>query len=151
MNKLEVLKKCELFNQLDDEQLSVMEKMCTAETFEPGAIICKQDSKADKLYVIKEGLVAIILEVGPLSQRQVQAASNFDVVGWSAMVEPYIYTATVKAVEKTSVLAFNGKRLHDLFVTRPKIGYKVCLGAAGVVFTRLRHAYNQLLGVISQD
>ena len=151
MDRLEVLRKSELFHELDDEQLGIIEGMCTAQVFEPGEIICKQDSKLDKIFVIEEGLVAIILEVGPLSQRQVQAASNFEVVGWSALIEPSICTATAKAIEKTKVLAFDAKELGRLFRSKPGIMYKVGSAVACVVAKRLRSAYTQLLGVTSQD
>lgn len=39
MDKLEVLKRSDLFRELNDEQLSLVEKMCTAEVYEPGTII----------------------------------------------------------------------------------------------------------------
>src|SRR4030042_7117924 len=113
--KLQVLKKCDLFKHLNDAQLAIVEKMCVSEVFEPGTTICKQDKKGEKAYVVEDGLVGIILEVGPLSYRQVQSASNYDVFGWSAMIEPFRYTATVKAIKKTTALAFNGKQLHDLY------------------------------------
>jgi len=151
MDKLEVLRKSELFNQLSDEQLSVVEKMCTSQVFEPGAIVCKQDSKLDTLYVIEEGVVGIFLEVGPMYARQVQAASSFEVVGWSGLIEPFTCTATVKAIEKTKVLAFDARELRRLFVTEPEIGYKIGPAIGNVVAKRLRHAYTQLLGVSSQD
>ena len=125
--------------------------MCTSEVFEPGEIICKQDRKEGKIFVIEEGLVAILLEVGPLSQRQVQAASNFEAIGWSALIEPYVCTATAKAIEKTRVLAFDAKELGRLFRSNPDIMYKVGSAVACVVVKRLRSAYTQLLGVTSQD
>ena len=151
MKNLEVLRKCGLFHALNEEQLQVLEKMCSPEQFEPGDILCKQDALSDKLYVIEEGLVAIILEVGLLSHRQVQAASNYEAVGWSAVIDPHTSTATVKAIEKTKVLAFEGEELENLCLTRPEIGCKVSRGVARVVATRLRNAYTQLLGVTSQD
>jgi len=151
VDRLEVLKKSELFHALDDEQLSLVEKMCTTQVFEPGEIVCKQDRKEDKISVIEEGLVAILLEVGPLSQRQVQAASEFEVVGWSALIEPYICTATVKAIEKTKVLTIDAHELGQLFHNKPAIMYKVGSAVACIVAKRLRSAYTQLLGVTSQD
>jgi CRP-like cAMP-binding protein len=151
MDRLEILRKSELFCEIDNEQLSTVEKLCTPEAFESGAIICKQGDNADKIYVIEDGLVAIILEVGPLSQRQVQSASNFDIVGWSSMIRPYISTATVKAIERTKVLSFKAEELGRLFREEPKIGYKVGQSISFVVADRLQHAYTQLLGVTSQD
>ncbi|HEX75270.1 MAG TPA: cyclic nucleotide-binding domain-containing protein [Dehalococcoidia bacterium] len=151
MNKLEVLRRSDLFRELTDEQLSVVEKMCTSEVFEQGTIICKQGRMEDKVYIVEEGLVGIILEVGPLAQRQVQAVCNFETFGWSAMIPPYTCTATAKTIEKTSVLAFNGQKLCDLCLTKPEIGCRACRAVARVVATRLRQAYTQLLGVTSQD
>jgi len=150
MDKLEVLRKSDLFRGLTDEQLGVVEKMCTAEVFESGAIICKQDRTEERIYVIEEGLVGIFVEVGPLSQRQIQAASNFETFGWSAMIEPHVCTATAKTLEKTKVLAFTGQELCDLCLTKPDIGCKVCRAVARIVAARLRHAFAQCLGVTYQ-
>jgi CRP/FNR family cyclic AMP-dependent transcriptional regulator len=146
-NKAQVLKKCALFRNLNDEQLDVIEEMYTSEVFEPGTIICKQDKKGEKVYVVEDGLVGIILEVGPLSQRQVQSASKYDVFGWSAVIEPFRYTATVKAIKKTTALSFQGKDLHDLCIKHPEIGCLVSKGLTSVVVRRLNEAYTQLLGV----
>ena len=151
MDTIEVLKKSDLFRSLDDEQISILEKMATHRVFEPGTIINKQGTILDTVYLIEEGLVAIYLEIGPLSERQIQAASNFDFLGWSAMIEPHISTATAKAIERTKVLAFNGKKLCDLSLTNPDLGYKICKAVAYVLAKRLHSAYNQLLGVTHQD
>ena len=150
MKKFDVLRKCEMFKTLDDKQLREVEKMCDCVEFEGGTIICKQGCKEEKLYVIETGTVAIILEVGPLAQRQVQAVTDYEAFGWSAMLDPYVCTATVKALEKTKALAFDGQELSGLCVSKPEIGCRVSRGIARVVATRLRQAYAQLLGVTSQ-
>ena len=149
MSKFDVLRKCDMFRALDDKQLREVEKMCDYEEFEASIIICKQGSKEEKLYVLEYGTVGIILEVGPLAQRQVQAVTDFEVFGWSAMLDPYICTATVKALEKTRALAFDGQELSGLCVTKPEIGCRISIGIARVVAMRLRQAYIQLVGVTS--
>jgi CRP-like cAMP-binding protein len=147
MSKFSVLRKCDIFRALDDKQLREAEKMCDYEEFGAGTIICKQGQKEENLYVVENGAVGIILEVGPLAQRQVQAVTNFEGFGWSAMLDPYICTATVKALENTKLLAFDGQELSGLCVTRPEIGCRISRGIARVVASRLRQAYAQLLGV----
>jgi signal-transduction protein with cAMP-binding, CBS, and nucleotidyltransferase domain len=151
MDRLEVLRRSDLFGGLNDEQLGVIEKMCTSQVFEPGAIINKQDRKVEMVHVIEEGLVAIVLELGALSQRQIQAASHFETIGWSAMIEPHVCTATAKAVEKTKTLAFVGEELCDLCLSKPDIGCRVCRSMARIVGARLRHAFTQCLGVTYQE
>jgi CRP/FNR family cyclic AMP-dependent transcriptional regulator len=150
MKEFDVLRKCDVFRALDDKQLREVEKMCSHEEFEAGVIVYKQGSREEKLYVIEHGVVGIILEVGPLAQRQVQAVTDYEVFGWSAMFDPYICTATVKALEQTKVLAFDGQELSSLCISKPEIGCRVSRGIARVVAVRLRQAYAQLLGVTSQ-
>ena len=151
MDTLEVMRKSDLFHGLNDGQLKIVEKMGTVCEFQPGAIICKQGDTLDKIYLIEDGLVGIILELGPLSERQVQAASKFQSFGWSAMIEPYTSSATVKAIEKTKALAFDRVVLCDLCLTQTEIGCRICRAVARLVATRLHNAYVQLLGVTYQD
>ena len=151
MDKIEILKKSEVFHSLTDEQLRLVLKACTTETYEPGVTLFKQDTKLDKMFVIEEGLIGIFLQLGPLSERQVQSASNFDVVGWSALTPPYISTATTKVLEKTKLIAVDANELARLFRSNPEIMYKVGSAVACLVAKRLRSAYHQLLGVAAQD
>jgi len=151
MDTREVLKKSELFSELDEKQLNIIYAMSMSQEVDPGVEVCKQGKSEDYVYVIEDGLVSIILEVGPITHRQVQSASTLESFGWSAMVEPHISTATVKAKEKTKLLSFSGEQLYNLFVTHPEIGYKVSKALASVVAKRLRQAYIQLLGVTAQE
>ena len=151
METFEVLKRSDLFRTLTDDELGIVEQVSTPQTFDTGAVICKQGRTEEEIYVIEEGLVGIILEVGQMAQRQVQAASNFESFGWSGMIEPYVRTATVKALESSKVVSINGRSLLDLCSTHPDMGYKISKAVAKVVADRLRQAYVQLLGVTIQQ
>lgn len=151
MDKLEVLRKSDVFHYLEDGELKEVEKMCMPEVFEAGTIICKQDKEQDKLYVIEEGLVSVLLELGPTDKRQIQAASDFECFGWSASIPPYRCTCSARAMEKTKVLAFNGKELRNLVYTNPKLCAAIAGGVAYVISQRLRAAFTQLMGITYQD
>jgi len=151
MERIEVLKRSDIFHYLDENELRVIEKMCTPEVFEAGTTICKQDREENKIYVIEEGLVSILLELGPTDKRQIQAASNFECIGWSATVPPFHCTATAKALERTKALSFDGRELRNLIYTNPKLCAEVAGGVAYVISQRLRAAFTQLMGVAYQD
>jgi CRP-like cAMP-binding protein len=151
MDRSEIIKRSEFFHDLDDEELDAIVRISKSEEFEPGVIICRQDQQSDKIYLIEDGLVGIILEVGPMSQRQVQAASNYKVFGWSALIPPYTRTSTSKALERTKVLSWEKKDLDVLFSQDHDLSYKVNAAIARVVAKRLREAYQQLVGCTSQD
>lgn len=151
MGKLDVLKKCSFTSELNDGQLNELAEMCIEETFEVGEHLGKQGRLLEKIYVIVDGLVGIYLELGPMYKRQLQAASNCELVCWEAMVPPYRSTSTGTAIERTKVLAFNAKGLLDLCFTNPEMGCKLGRGLACVVALRLQSAYTQLMGVTAQD
>ena len=151
MNKIEVLKRSDLFRELDDEHLALVAKIGTHQVFDAGTIVYRQGAVADLIHVIEEGLAGIILEVGPLAQRQVQAAANFESFGWSAMIPPYTRTATVKALERTKVIVFNGRELAAFCTTHCEVGFTIMRAVARVIAERLRQAYIQLLGVTDED
>jgi len=151
MDKLEVLRRSDVFHYLDDEDLKAMAEMCTTEVFEAGKTIFRQDKENEKLYVIEDGLVSVLLELGPTDKRQIQAASNYECFGWSASIPPYRSVCTVKAMEKTKVLAFNGKELRNLVYTNPKLCAEIAGGVAYVISQRLRESFSQLMGVTYQD
>ena len=147
MHRVEVLRKSDLFHELDDEQLRLVAKLGAPQEFETGTILHKQGTLGDRIHVIEEGLVAIILEVGPMAQRQVQSAANFESVGWVAVIPPYTCTATSKTLEKTKTISFDGQELLALCSKEPELGFKVLQALACVISGRLRKAYIQLLGV----
>ena len=151
MNKIEVLKRSDLFRELDDEHLALVAKLGTHQVIDAGTTVYRQGSMAEQIYVIEHGVVGIILEVGPLAQRQVQAAANFESFGWSAMIPPYTRTATVKALEKTKVIVFNGRELTAFCTTHSEVGFKITQAVARVIAERLRQSYIQLLGVTDED
>ncbi|MFC2007151.1 Crp/Fnr family transcriptional regulator [Chloroflexota bacterium] len=151
MTKMEVLKRCPFVRELNDEQLEVMAKICHQEVYEVGEFLGKQGRVGEKIFIIEEGLVGMYMELGPMNERLLQSASNFEAVGWGAMLAPYRNTVTAKAIETTKVLAFNGRELMDMCEKNTSIGYKVYGGVASVIAVRLRSAYSQLMGVTVQD
>jgi CRP-like cAMP-binding protein len=151
MDKTEILTRSDLFRELDDEQVAMVAKLGTERVFDAGTVVHRQGDVADLIHVIEEGLVGIILEVGPLAQRQVQAAAHFESFGWSAMIPPYIRTATVKALERTKVVTFNGRELTEFCTSHSEVGFNIMQGVAHVIAERLHKAYIQLLGVTEED
>ncbi len=151
MDKLEVLKRSDLFRELDNKQLKLVAKRSTAEVCEPGAIIYRQNTMLDRLYVIEYGLVGIIIEPCLLSQRQIQPATKFESFGWEAVITPHMTIATAKAIETTKILILSWLELFDLSYANPRLGCKIYQGIVGVLVHRLHTAYVQCLGLTAQD
>jgi len=51
-----------------------------------------------------------------------------EIFGWSAVTEPFTFTAAAWTIEETELLVFKGDVLRDLFKKNNHIGYKGCRG-----------------------
>jgi len=151
MAKFDVLKRCSMVRDLSDEQLKIIAKLAKEETYEVGELLIKQGRTVEKLFLIEDGLVGIYLELGPITHRLLQTASEFEVVGWTSMLPPYRARATAKAIETTKALAFSAKGLIALCEKNPEIGNEIYRGLATLIALRLNNAFIQLMGVTSQD
>jgi len=151
METVEIMRRSDVFQFLSEEELKELEKICRHEEYKAGATIFKQGVDAIDIYVIEHGSVSILLELSATDRRQIQGASNFDCIGWAATIPPYHRLRTVKALEKTTVLAFNGKEIRDLVDTNPKLLANIMMGVAYVVSKRLHSAFTQLMGVTYQE
>lgn len=151
MAKFDVLKRCSMVRDLSDEQLKIIAKLAKEETYEVGELLIKQGRTVEKLFLIEDGLVGIYLELGPMTHRLLQTASEFEVVGWTSMLPPYRARATAKAIETTKALAFSAKGLIALCEKNPEIGNEIYRGLATLIALRLGSAFIQLMGVTSQD
>jgi CRP-like cAMP-binding protein len=151
MDKLALLRKSEMFHELKDTDLRIVEAMAEQSEVIAGQLICKQGQLENRLYVVEDGTVAILLETSTMQPRQVQAVGRYESFAWSAMVDPYVCTASVKAVTDTKLLTFRADSLRDLCVRRPDIGLTVYLAVARLLAKRLRQSYLQLIGIADDE
>jgi len=154
MEKLEVLKKATEFwvksgvlPKANKELLQKLASLCALKTYEAGAIMAKEGKKADNLYVIAEGSASIIVGLGKAYERQIQTASRFELVGWSAVVSPYSYKGSVRVEKKVTALVFNGQALRDLSHDDPALGCVIYQWIISALSQRLHNAFLQLTNV----
>ncbi len=152
MDKVKVLKKAmERWTKAvplpsaTDDQIRTLAGMCTEAEYEAGKIIELAGNEAKNFYIIGEGLVSISVDLGRGNERQIQTASPYEVVGWSALVPPYRYRGNLKAVEKTKMLVFKGEELRKLHHKDPALGYGLYVGLTEVLAERLHNTFMQLV------
>jgi len=146
MVSAEVLKEFGLFKGLADSELTKIADICREHTHGEGELCFVQGRKATQLHLSVRGKVDILVRVHePWGiEVAVHTAKGGEVFGWSALVEPNIYTASAKCVEKVEGLSIEASDLLNLFQENPHIGYIVMKNLSALVSARLTQTREKL-------
>lgn len=145
----QTLKRCKAFQRLTDEQLQQVAVLCSCETYDAGDTLFRAGDNAGQLFILEEGRIALQMEL-PMRQLQlrkrvtVDIVSKGEIIGWSSMVEPYVYTLSAVCLQRASVVIVDASRLSALMQSDHTMAYEVLSGLMNVVGSRL-HDTMQLL------
>ena len=144
MTVKEALRNCTVFAPLTESELDkvVNSLLILEKQYEAGTTIFKGGDSAEELLVLLEGKLAL-QETLPGEQGQsnrritVDVVTPGEVVGWSAIVQPYIYNFSAVCLQKVKVLSLSATKLRWLLENNCEIGYKLLNGLIKVVASRL--------------
>jgi len=142
---ISILARCEVFMGLRDDDLMRIASLPSIHyiTCEADEIISVANQPAENLYILVEGHVDLRLNLEDIIEGQIQwikvdTVSKGSVFGWSALVQPYVYTRMAICPMKSKMLAINGAELIHLMDQYEHIGYEVMYSIACVIASRLR-------------
>lgn len=146
-----MLKEFNFFKDFTNEQLERMSSFAAEETYEAGSQMYKKGDPARSLYILLEGKVVMSIEsyLGPHRppmQVTVDTIARGETMGWSAVVEPYVYTLGALCIDNTKLIAIDAAKLRDLMAEDCDMGYKVMKAIAKIISSRLSHTRIILVG-----
>jgi CRP-like cAMP-binding protein len=146
----ELLRRFPFFNDLTDEELKSIAMISNEEKHEANTFICRERGKAEKLYVLLEGTVEVMIDTDEegLEHETVSTLKYGDAFCWSAVVEPFVLTASIFAATPVVVIAIDGAGLRAMFELDCHLGYRVLQKASQVVSDRLRDTRIQMLSLV---
>ncbi len=144
MTIIDTLKSSELFEGLGTRLLEKVSPLCRGGNYKEGNMIFREGDEATELYVLTEGRVVLEMDVRPVPDRPaiptaVEVVSKGEGFGWSALVEPYIYTLSARCMTNCTVLAIKGDILRKVINDDPGLGCKLMERLARLIALRLSH------------
>lgn len=138
----QVIRECEIFFALGDAELEKIASSALEKQYDAGTTLFNEGDSAEELFIIQEGKVALQMTLPkalmPMSRRiTVDMVTRDEIVGWSAIVEPYRYTLTAVCVQNVKALAISGNKLRWLLQDNHEIGYEILKELIKVVASRL--------------
>lgn len=135
-------KEFDLFRGVSQRIISEIGKMGEEVTFKRDDVVFRTDEDASFIYEMVEGEVDIVVLEKENMHFIVKRPG--EIFGWSALVEPYVYTATAKCLAVTRVLRIGREVIENVVKRHPEEGLVIYKHLTGIVAQRLRSAYQYI-------
>ena len=119
--------------------------------FSAGEYLFREGAAADILFVLREGRVAVESAAPGRGAVKVETVGPGDVLGWSALFEPYRWHLDGRALEPTLAFAVEGACLRGKLEADPAFGYALTRRLLYHVHKRLERTRLQQLDVYKAE
>jgi CRP-like cAMP-binding protein len=135
-------KESDLFKGVSQRVIGEIGKLSEEVLFEKDFVIFSTDDEAPYIYELVEGTVDIV--VSEKDNMHYSVVRPNEIFGWSALVEPYVYTATARCITKVKVIRIARDAIEDTVKRHPAEGLIIYKHLAGLIGQRLRSAYQYI-------
>jgi len=121
----ELLRDFTCFRDLTDEQINKIAQFTDAVCYPPGHILLKEGEEGKRLFLLVDGEVEALFTLVDECQTRVETIADEEILGCSALVKPYKYSATERCLTEVQVLEVDVASLRELMQKDCQIGLKI--------------------------
>jgi CRP/FNR family cyclic AMP-dependent transcriptional regulator len=140
----EDLLKFKIFEDISLEELDAIFEISKEVSYKPGEIILEESSYgADSdFYIILQGNVKVELQASQIDSdeklnKRLAVLKSSDVFGEIGLLRKRRRSAQVSAYSNLTLLKINQKKLFQLFVYNPRLGYMIMKNLAAILSDRI--------------
>jgi len=140
----EDLQKFKIFEDISLEEMDAIFEISNEVSYKPGEIILEESSYgADSdFYIILQGNVKVELQASQIDSddklnKRLTVLKSSDVFGEMGLLRKQRRSAQVSAYSDLTVLKVNQKKLFQLFVYNPRLGYMIMKNLAAILSDRI--------------
>lgn len=137
---IDELRQFKIFAELDGADFESIGKISRVQEYETSERLTTEGAPADRLYLFLEGAATVKVRSQDGRQVVIDELGPGEMLGWGAVVEPHVYTASAWTSKPSKVIAVDGKRLRELCESNKQIGYHVAQGVGEVISRRFGQA-----------
>jgi CRP-like cAMP-binding protein len=149
MEKVDILKRTDIFYDLTTTQLEMMASLCEERSVKLGELVFEENSMGDEMFLIARGSVEVLVDpsivggptakkrgAGPVTIATLRAGQTF---GEVALVDQGSRTASARCAEMdTQLLVIHRGKFNKLCDTYPELGYRVMRNIASDLSFKIR-------------
>jgi len=143
----ELLKRYPFFAMLTEEQLKAVAVIAEEKIFPKDSLLLNGEDPATKLFLLLEGDVDLVYSgggEGAIVNALVGSIAPGEVLGVSALVEPYKYTASARSTVPVKCIEIDGPAVRALMQVDKALGFALMSNIATAVLERLRYTQVEL-------
>jgi CRP/FNR family transcriptional regulator, cyclic AMP receptor protein len=146
----EIIARFANFSDFTDDEIKAMAILANEEHYEPGRFIFYEGDEANKMYLLLQGQVEMMLNTDEMgAQRElVMTVQPNEIFGWSALVEPYKLTASARCATPVRVIGIAAPGLRALMAVSCALGFRLLQRACQASSARLNATRVQLLSAV---
>ena len=119
------LKRYRYFAGLPQSALDQIAWISSIRRFTVGERLLDEGARASHLMIVKSGQVDIVYHIGDGREVTAESAVTGDVIGWSALLEPFLLTASGVGSKEGELIAMDGAKLRELCEADTWLGYQL--------------------------
>jgi len=145
----EILTAFPFFAGLSETELKSVSIIANKVSFQRGDLIFREDDSAHTLYLLLDGWVDVVINTDAKGEQHelVSTLSPGDILGWSALVDPYVYTGSAICASPVEVIEFKGADLLGLFELDPRLCGVIMRRVCKVIADRLHSTRLQMVSL----
>jgi len=151
----ELLRRFPFFGFMDDKQLKAVAMVAEEKSYDHEDEIVAYNSPAEKLYFLVEGTASyyyVVTSEHDPYYKQEYFISDFnpgEIFGISALIEPYVFTASVRAGKSCHLIVIDASALRALCEVDTQLSCGLMSAVAKAAMERLQHTRVQLIAATS--
>jgi CRP/FNR family cyclic AMP-dependent transcriptional regulator len=137
------------FTGLSETELKSLSIIARRVSFQRGDIMFREGYPAHSLFLLTDGWVDIVVKTDAQGRHSepVTTLSPGAIIGWSALVEPYVYTGSAFCASSVEAIKFKGADLLGLFELDPNLCSFIMRRVCQVIANRLRATRLQMVSL----
>lgn len=137
-----IIQEADLFKGVSQKVTNEIASSSVEEVYKAGEMLFETGQSAEYLYVLEDGSIDIV--VGERGSVHFVADESGEAFGWSALIEPFTYTASAKCITDSKVIRLSREAMEDILKKYPVDGLLIVRHLAGIIAQRLRNAYQNI-------
>lgn len=138
-----------LFEFLKLEELKDISELARIEEFNTGDYVFKEGDKAEKIYMVLEGRVAVEIEIGPNKKAAVYTETKGKMFGYPSLIKPHTFSTYARCLDRVKLITLSADELVEkIFKSDCRRGYLVMNKLAEIIAMKLKETRMQLLSLV---